>query len=106
MSMLRTVRSGLRHLTLGWAVALSAILGLLVPMSAFANELDLKLPTLDPHQRLLLMGGIGVCLLGMAFGLVMFLQVKNMPVALTCGSSSTCCGVRPVRVFSRTDCWA
>ena len=79
MSMMRTVRSGLRHLTLGWAVALSAILGLLVPMSAFASELDLKLPTLDPGQRQLLMVGIGVCLLGMAFGFVMFLQVKKMP---------------------------
>ena len=79
MSMMRTVRSGLRHLTLGWAVALSAILGLLVPMSAFASELDLKLPTLDPGQRQLLMIGIGVCLLGMVFGFVMFLQVKKMP---------------------------
>src|SRR5258706_11290580 len=53
-------------------------MGLLLPVSAFASELDLKLPTLDPSQRQLLFVGIGVCLLGMVFGLVMFTQVKNM----------------------------
>ncbi len=44
-----------------------------------ANELDLQLPVLDPAQRQLLMMGLGVCVLGMLFGLVMFNQVKAMP---------------------------
>ena len=36
-------------------------------------------PTLDPAQRQMLMIGLGVCVLGMLFGLVMFNQVKAMP---------------------------
>src|SRR3989449_8052674 len=79
MSMMRTVRSSLRRLAPGWAVVLAGLMGLLLPMTAFASELDLKLPTLDPGQRQLLMIGLGVCLFGMAFGMLMFTQVKNMP---------------------------
>src|SRR5437867_10162974 len=79
MSTMRTVRSALRLDPRGWAVAISAISGLLLPACAFASELDLKLPTLDPSQRQLLFLGIGVCVLGMLFGLVMFQQVKRLP---------------------------
>jgi K(+)-stimulated pyrophosphate-energized sodium pump len=50
-----------------------------MPALSFASELDLQLPTLDAGQRQLLMIGIGVCLAGMAFGMLMFTQVKNMP---------------------------
>jgi hypothetical protein len=50
-----------------------------LPAAAVASELDLQLPTLDPTQRQLLMLGLGVCVVGMLFGLVMFNQVKAMP---------------------------
>ena len=46
---------------------------------AFASELDLQLPTLDGGQRQLLFIGLGVCIVGMLFGLLMFNQVKGMP---------------------------
>jgi K(+)-stimulated pyrophosphate-energized sodium pump len=79
MSTMCTVRSSLRRSARGWAVALTGLVGLLLPMTAVASELDLKLPTLDPGQRMLLMIGLAVCLFGMAFGMLMFTQVKNMP---------------------------
>jgi K(+)-stimulated pyrophosphate-energized sodium pump len=52
---------------------------LFAPALARASELDLALPTLDPSQRQLLMVGLGVCVLGMLFGLIMYQQVKGMP---------------------------
>ncbi len=55
------------------------VLGLLQTAAAFASELDLSLPTLEPGQRQLLMLGLGVCILGMGFGLLMFRQVQGMP---------------------------
>ena len=76
MNLFRTAGIALRKLTLPALLALAA--GLL-PVVAFASELDLQLPTLDPSQRQLLMIGIGVCVAGMAFGLLMFTQVKAMP---------------------------
>ena len=66
---------------------LPTLLGLLASVAllaltsagAFASELDLKLPTLDPGQRTLLFYGLGVCVVGMLFGMWMFNQVKAMP---------------------------
>jgi len=52
----------------------------------FASEKDLVLPDLSSVQFLglpgnqLLMGGLVVCFLGLAFGLVIFNQLKNLPV--------------------------
>src|SRR3954468_24759627 len=49
-------------------------------------EANLVLPDLGAvdfqgvNGRTLLMGGLGVCLLGLAFGLVIFTQLKNLPV--------------------------
>ncbi len=77
MTTFRTAGSALRRLSLPGALA--AIVALLVPVAAFASELDLQLPTLEPGQRQLLFIGIGVCVLGMMFGLLMFTQVKSMP---------------------------
>jgi K(+)-stimulated pyrophosphate-energized sodium pump len=71
--MIRTARSALRTLSF---TGLMAVLG---PAMARASELDLALPVLDAGQRNLLMIGIGVCVLGMLFGLMMFQQVKAMP---------------------------
>ncbi len=77
MTFFRTAGAALRRLTLP---ALSAALALgLLPAAAFASELELQLPALDPSQRTLLMAGLVVCVIGMLFGLVMFNQVKAMP---------------------------
>jgi K(+)-stimulated pyrophosphate-energized sodium pump len=80
MTMLRAAGSLLRRLgPLGWAVPLALVLAIALPLQAYASELDLQLPTLDAGQRQLLFIGLGVCVLGMLFGLVMFNQVKAMP---------------------------
>ncbi len=77
MTLFRTAGAALRRLTLP---ALFAVLAAaFLPAAAFASELDLQLPTLDPAQRQLLFIGLGVCVLGMLFGLMMFNQVKAMP---------------------------
>jgi K(+)-stimulated pyrophosphate-energized sodium pump len=65
--------------------AFLALLTLLVAGPAFAGEADVKIPNLDIpvmglSGRLLLMIGLGVCALGIVFGLVMFMRLKNMPV--------------------------
>src|SRR5438046_1942006 len=50
------------------------------------GEANLVLPDLSAvsfqgvNSRTLLMGGLGVCLLGLVFGLVIFTQLKNLPV--------------------------
>src|SRR5262245_24672389 len=80
MTMLRAAGSFLRRLLPpGWAFPLALALTLMLPLSAYASELDLQLPTLDAGQRQLLFIGLGVCVLGMLFGLVMFNRVKGMP---------------------------
>src|SRR5574341_353739 len=86
MTMLRTVGSFLRRCSLpGGAFAL-ALLGL--PLPALASELELEIPALDTTYHLfgasvsgmtLLLLGLGVCVLGMVFGLIMFRQVKALP---------------------------
>ncbi|MFI5371916.1 MAG: sodium/proton-translocating pyrophosphatase, partial [Candidatus Eisenbacteria bacterium] len=78
MNLFRTVGRALRRPTLPGTLAVAAAMTL-TPALAFASELDLKLPTLDPAQRQLMFIGIGVCIVGMLFGLVMFNQVKRMP---------------------------
>jgi K(+)-stimulated pyrophosphate-energized sodium pump len=58
----------------------------LLASSAFASEKDLVLPDLSSVSFLgiagnqLLMFGLVVCVFGLAFGLVIFNQLKNMPV--------------------------
>jgi len=79
----RTAGSVLRKLGLAAFASLVAGLWLLVPRLALASELDLQLPTLDSGQRGLLMIGVLVCVAGMAFGMIMFTQVRNMPAHKT-----------------------
>jgi K(+)-stimulated pyrophosphate-energized sodium pump len=76
----------LAHALLGLAATVATALAL--PVSAMASELDLKIPAIDTHYSLfgsmvsghaLLLIGLLVCALGMAFGLAMFNQVKGMP---------------------------
>ena len=67
-------------------LALTAFLSLLHAVPAAASEAELKLPDLGSvsfhgmsgHNLLLI--GLVVCLGGMAFGLVMYTQLKNLPV--------------------------
>jgi K(+)-stimulated pyrophosphate-energized sodium pump len=77
MTLFRTAGAALRRLKM--PALLAALAAALLPAAAFASELDLQLPVLDPAQRQLLIIGLGVCVLGMLFGLVMFNQVKAMP---------------------------
>src|SRR4051812_11791859 len=65
--------------------ALFAVLAVASP--ARADESSLVLPDLrsvtflgGTDGRTLLMGGMGVCLLGMVFGLTIYTQLKNLPV--------------------------
>lgn len=51
---------------------------LLVPSTAFASEESLKIPTLAPHQNRLLITGLIICLLGMAFGYYQYVKVKKL----------------------------
>jgi len=69
-----------------WTPALSALLVLLLAPIASAGEADLKLPDLHSVSFLgvpgywLLTGGLFVCLLGMVFGMVMYMGLRNLPV--------------------------
>ena len=81
MPMFRTAESVLRRLpsTAPWKFLAATLAAALWPAAAHASELDLQLPQLDAQQRSLLFIGLGVCLFGMLFGLVMFNRVKALP---------------------------
>jgi K(+)-stimulated pyrophosphate-energized sodium pump len=57
-----------------------------VAQAAAGGEANLKIPPLDSvpvagmNGRVLLMSGLGVCVLGLVFGLVIYRQLKNLPV--------------------------
>jgi K(+)-stimulated pyrophosphate-energized sodium pump len=69
-------------------LGLMALFAILTAMPASASEADLVLPDLsNPDVTFfgmtghnLLLGGLFVCVLGLLFGLVMYVQLKNMPV--------------------------
>jgi K(+)-stimulated pyrophosphate-energized sodium pump len=82
----RTDRNGPNlktRLLLGMAAAAAA---LFAAVPASASEADLVMPDLGSVQFLghsgrgLLMGGLVVCLLGLVFGLVTYVQLRNLPV--------------------------
>lgn len=56
----------------------SALLVSLSPVIAYADESNLKIPALSSGQNNILMMGLVVCLLGMAFGFYQFLKVKKI----------------------------
>jgi len=62
-------------------VVLSGIASLsilaLTPVAAFASEADLIIPHLSAEQNTLLYYGIGVCILGMLFGVYQYVKVKQ-----------------------------
>lgn len=73
----------MRNVAIKRAKALFAILSsiiavMLTPCLAFASEADLKIPNLSPQQNNLLMMGLIVCVLGMAFGFYQFVKVKRI----------------------------
>jgi K(+)-stimulated pyrophosphate-energized sodium pump len=77
----------LGHLLRGFSrKGILALAALLVAPMAFASDADLKLPDLGTVSFMgipghdLLAWGLVVCLCGMAFGLAMFTNLKNMPV--------------------------
>ncbi len=67
---------------------MAALFAILTAMPAAASEADLVLPDLsNPNVTFfgmtghnLLLGGLFVCVLGLLFGMVMYVQLKNMPV--------------------------
>jgi K(+)-stimulated pyrophosphate-energized sodium pump len=92
-----TIPRSVRASRLAWpallAVALAvvalAVVVVAAPPAAHAaagGEANLKIPPLDQtpvggmNGRTLLMLGLGVCVLGLGFGLVIFSQLKNLPV--------------------------
>jgi K(+)-stimulated pyrophosphate-energized sodium pump len=76
----------------GVAAAIAAVLALFMAPLALASEASLIVPPLnnptnDPNQTFLglhgnqlLMLGLAICALGLIFGMVIFAQLKNMPV--------------------------
>ncbi|TSC59761.1 MAG: potassium transporter [Parcubacteria group bacterium LiPW_15] len=71
---------------IGSLAALGGALSAAMPFAAHASEADLILPNLKTVSFLgisgynLLLWGIVVCLLGMGFGLLVFLKLKKLPV--------------------------
>jgi K(+)-stimulated pyrophosphate-energized sodium pump len=59
-------------------IILSALIFLLSPVLAFASEADLKIPELSGTQNNMLILGIGVCILGLLFGVFQFWKVKKL----------------------------
>jgi K(+)-stimulated pyrophosphate-energized sodium pump len=79
------------------AIVLTAIalLCLAFPASSFASEASLRIPDLNQAKffgniggRNLLMGGMGLCALGLIFGLVIFNHLKSLPVHSAMGEVS------------------
>ncbi len=64
----------------------AGVTALLAPLYALASEANLPLPHLESQQflgvngKMLLMLGMGVSALGLVFGLVQYMQLKNLPV--------------------------
>ena len=58
---------------------LLSLLLLMAPIAAMASEADLKIPELSADQNRLLTYGIGVCILGLIFGIIQYVKVKKLP---------------------------
>jgi K(+)-stimulated pyrophosphate-energized sodium pump len=70
-----------------WTFLLSGVMSLLIAGTAFAGEADIKLPDLTTISFLggalsgimILNVGLVVCLIGMIFGVLQYVQTKNLP---------------------------
>jgi len=58
---------------------LYAFLLVLISTPVMASEADLKTPALAPEQRTFLLIGLGICILGLLFGLLQFVKVRSLP---------------------------
>jgi K(+)-stimulated pyrophosphate-energized sodium pump len=58
---------------------LMAIAGVILSnVPVWASEADLKIPAFEGSHRTFLLIGIGICILGMVYGLIEFVRVKNL----------------------------
>ena len=70
-----------------WTFLLSGVISLLIAGTAFAGEADIKLPDLTTISFLggalsgimILNVGLVICLIGMIFGIIQYVQTKNLP---------------------------
>jgi K(+)-stimulated pyrophosphate-energized sodium pump len=77
-----------RRRSAGLAIAVALLASLFFPAAAFASEAALKLPNLSDVRFFgnsitghnLLLGGIIVCIAGLAFGMVIYSQLRRLPV--------------------------
>ncbi|HEU5058185.1 MAG TPA: sodium-translocating pyrophosphatase [Kofleriaceae bacterium] len=83
--MRKPLSSARRWIGLGIALFIAFCAFAFAP-DALASEADLKIPDLSQvkvmgtNARVLLLGGMGVCVLGMLFGLGMYQHVRKLPV--------------------------
>jgi len=65
-----------------WFLKVAALcivfLGCFSPVFSYANESNLKIPTLNGEQNNILMLGLVICLLGVGFGFYQFLRVRKI----------------------------
>ncbi|MBI5496335.1 MAG: sodium-translocating pyrophosphatase [Deltaproteobacteria bacterium] len=87
--------AGMKNAAVRFVTGAAALtMTLLSPSIALASEADLKLPNLNQPVAFgmtgsnLLMGGIIVAVLGLAFGLLQMVQIKNLPVHKSMGDIS------------------
>ncbi|MDR1545205.1 MAG: sodium-translocating pyrophosphatase [Deltaproteobacteria bacterium] len=60
------------------AAGLTAAWLVMAAGAALASEADLEVPSLSPGQNRLLLGGFGVCVLGLIFGLYQYVGIKKL----------------------------
>ena len=71
-----------------WIGGLTALLAALWAPAALASEATLVMPTFTPEQRTMLIFGMGVCGLGVIFGVVIMDQLRKLPVHKSMGDIS------------------
>ncbi|HQG66915.1 MAG TPA: sodium-translocating pyrophosphatase, partial [Smithella sp.] len=70
-----------------WTFLLSSLMFLLMAGAAFAGEADINLPDLTQVSFMggtlagltILNAGLIICIIGMAFGIMQYVQTKNLP---------------------------
>ncbi len=83
--MRETLRSARSWMLLGGCLLVAAAAFLFAP-EVLGGESDLRIPNLETvhvlgtNARVLLYGGLGICVLGMLFGMVMYRRVRDLPV--------------------------
>ncbi|MEZ6034924.1 MAG: sodium-translocating pyrophosphatase [Planctomycetaceae bacterium] len=79
-------QNSLTRLSSGIVFVVSLCFAAIVPHSAYAGEADLVIPSLDRpialglSGQMLLFGGIAISVMGLAFGMWIYAQLRNLPV--------------------------